>query len=268
MEPLIQTEIDRHYTELYDESARLSGDALSQIELIRTQEIIERYLPATPADILDIGGGPGVYSGWLSEMGHRPTLIDPVALHVEQALQAGVPNAMAGVAGQLDFDDHNFDMALMLGPLYHLQERADRLAALEEAHRVLRPGGRIVAAGITRYASAIDGFESGFIDHEEFERLVHVDLETGKHSNDTGDPRFFTTAYFHRPDELVEELETSGFTDVEILAVEGVSWAARDLDERIADPAKLEAALGLVRRLESAPSLLGASPHFIAIGQA
>ena len=85
MEPLIQTEIDRHYTALYAESARLSGEALSQIELIRTQEIIERYLPATPADILDIGGGPGVYSGWLSEMGHRPSLIDPCLLYTSDA---------------------------------------------------------------------------------------------------------------------------------------------------------------------------------------
>jgi ubiquinone/menaquinone biosynthesis C-methylase UbiE len=268
MDPLIRPEIERHYSELYDESARLGSDGLSRIELIRTKEIIERYLTATPADVLDIGGGPGVYSVWLSELGHRPTLIDPVELHVEQALEAGVPRAMAGVAASLDFADDSFDVALMLGPLYHLQEREDRLAALTEARRVLRPGGRILAAGITRYASAIDGFDSGFIDHEEFERIVHVDLATGRHSNNTGDPRFFTTAYFHRPDELVEELESGGFTDVEILAVEGVAWASRDLSERVADPEKLGAVLDLLRRLESEPALMGATPHFLGIGKA
>ena len=268
MDPLIPPEISKHYSELYDESARLGSDGLSRIELIRTKEIIGRYLPSVPADVLDIGGGPGVYSVWLSELGHRPTLIDPVVLHVEQALEAGVPRVLAGVAASLDFAGDSFDVALMLGPLYHLQERADRLEALQEARRILRPGGRLFAAGITRYASAIDGFDSGFIDHEEFERIVHVDLQTGKHSNNTGDPRFFTTAYFHRPDELVDELESSGFTDVEILAVEGVSWAARDLDERVTDPEKLRAVLDLLRRLESAPSLLGATPHFMAIGSA
>ena len=268
MDPLIPPEIDKHYSELYDESARLGSDGLSRIELIRTKEIIERYLPSTSADVLDIGGGPGVYSVWLSELGHRPTLIDPVELHVEQALEAGVAAAMAGVAASLDLADDSFDLALMLGPLYHLQERADRMDALHEARRVLRPGGRIIVAGITRYASAIDGFDSGFIDHEEFERIVHVDLATGKHSNNTGDARFFTTAYFHRPDELVDELESSGFADVEILAVEGVSWAARDLEERLDEPDKLRAVLDLLRRLESAPSLLGATPHFIAIGRA
>lgn len=268
MDRFIRPEIDAHYSELYDESARLGSDGLSQIELIRTKEIIERYLPPAPADVIDIGGGPGVYSVWLSELGHRPALIDPVALHVEQAREAGVPSATAGVAAVLEFAADSFDIALMLGPLYHLQERADRLQALREARRVLRPGGRLIAAGITRYASAIDGFDSGFIDHEEFERIVHIDLETGKHVNNTGDPRFFTTAYFHRPEELVDEVASSGFTDVEILAVEGVSWAARDLDERIADPEKLAAVLDVLRRLESAPSLLGATPHFIAIGRA
>ena len=97
---------------------------------------------------------------------------------------------------------------------------------------------------------------------------MHADLETGKHVNNTGDPRFFTTAYFHRPEELVDEVASSGFTDVQILAVEGVSWAARDLDERITDPEKLAAVLDVLRRLESAPSLLGATPHFIAVGRA
>ena len=81
-------------------------------------------------------------------------------------------------------------------------------------------------------------------------------------------PEISKHAYFHRPDELVDKLESSGFTGVEILAVEGMSWASRDLDERVADPKKLRAVLDLLRRLESAPSLLGATPHFIAIGSA
>jgi len=268
MDPLIPHEIDRHYTELYDEAVRLDGDAVSRIELIRTKELIERYLPEGPCEILDVGGGPGVYSAWLGTLGHRPTLVDPVALHVEQAREAGISTASLGVAGNLEFEANRFDAVLMLGPLYHLQDRSDRLDALGEAHRVLKPGGLIFAAGITRYASAIDGFDSGFIDHAEFVRIVHKDLETGRHTNSTGDPRFFTTAYFHRPDELHDELESSGFTSIEILAVEGMSWAAGDLEERIADPEKLRAVLDLLRLLESAPSLMGATPHFLGVGRA
>ena len=195
-------------------------------------------------------------------------MIDAVALHVEQAVESGVVDARQGTADRLDFSDSSVDGVLLLGPLYHLPEREDRLAALAEARRVLRPGSHAFVAGITRFASAIDGFDSGFIDHEHFEQIVHVDLETGKHSNDTGDPRFFTTAYFHRPDELASKLTSVGFDEVEMLAVEGVSWATRDLDERVADPAKLRAVLDLLRRLEAEEALLGATPHFLAIGQA
>jgi ubiquinone/menaquinone biosynthesis C-methylase UbiE len=268
MDPLIRAEIDKHYTELSNEAGRLASDGMSRIELIRTKEIIQRYLPPPPARLLDVGGGPGVYSLWLAELGYEVALIDAVALHVEQAVEAGVVDARQGTADRLEFADSSVDRVLLLGPLYHLQEREDRLAALAEARRVLRPGSHAFVAGITRFASAIDGFDSGFIDHEHFEQIVHVDLETGKHSNDTGDPRFFTTAYFHRPDELANELTSVGFDEVEMLAVEGVSWAARDLDERVADPAKLRAVLDLLRRLEAEEALLGATPHFLAIGKA
>lgn len=268
MDPLVPQEIDKHYTELYDESVRLDGDGLSRIELIRTKEIISRSLPARPARLLDVGGGPGAYSLWLAELGYEVALVDPVERHIEQALAAGVRDARRGVAGNLEFADQSFDGVLLLGPLYHLQERSDRLIALYEAGRVLKPGCPVFTAGITRFASAIDGLDSGFIDHEHFEQMVHVDLETGKHSNDTGNPRFFTTSYFHRPDELADELTEAGFKEIELVAIEGMSWAARDLNERIADPSKLRTVLDLLRRMEAEPSLLGATPHFLAVGRA
>ena len=59
----------------------------------------------------------------------------------------------------------------------------------------------------------------------------------------------------------------AGFTGVQVLAVEGISWAAGDLAERLADPAAREAVLDIVRRTESEPSLLGASPHLLGIAR-
>ena len=70
MDPLIRPEIDKHYTELYHEAGRLDSDGMSRIELILTKEIIQRYLPPPPARLLDVGGGPGVYSLWLAELGY------------------------------------------------------------------------------------------------------------------------------------------------------------------------------------------------------
>lgn len=60
-----QEDILLHYEDRYDEDARLSESGLGQLELIRTQLILQRHLPPPPAAILDVGGGPGVYAYWL-----------------------------------------------------------------------------------------------------------------------------------------------------------------------------------------------------------
>src|SRR5204862_1547957 len=127
-----------------------------QLEFTRTRELLQRYLPPPPAVILDVGGGPGTYALWLAGLGYEVHLIDILPLHVEQALRASEASSRARLAGavvgdarHLDVPDGSADAVLLLGPLYHLIERSDRLAALREAHRVLRAGGVIFAAAIS-----------------------------------------------------------------------------------------------------------------------
>ena len=79
-------EVSRYY-EIGLEEGRLSG-AEGGLEFVRTQEVIGRYLPGPPAVILDVGGGPGAYACWLAGEGFDVHLIDPVALHLEQARRA------------------------------------------------------------------------------------------------------------------------------------------------------------------------------------
>ena len=108
-------------------------------EKLRTQQLLERWLPRQPAAVLDVGGGPGVHALWLARRGYAVHVVDPVPLHVEQALEASamaehpLAGATVGDARRLHIDDERFDVALMLGPLYHLPDRADRSAALTEA---------------------------------------------------------------------------------------------------------------------------------------
>ena len=59
-----------HYAQMDHELNRLNQGG-SRIEFARTQELLRRFLPPAPAAILDIGGGPGTYSGWLSELAYR-----------------------------------------------------------------------------------------------------------------------------------------------------------------------------------------------------
>ena len=180
-----------------------------RIEFARTQEIVSRYLPPAPAVIFDIGGGPGVYACWLARLGHEVHLIDPVPLHVEQARQASaqqpdapIASCIVGDARHLDRADASVDVALLLGPLYHLTERSDRITALREAARIVRPGGVVLAVGISRFVSTLDGMARGYLADSVFARIVQDDLATGQHRNPTHHPAYFTTAYFHHPTEL------------------------------------------------------------------
>ncbi len=262
----IPPEIIDHYGSLYEERVRLT-DPLGIVEWLRTLEILDRVLPDTPQRILDVGGGPGRYAHHLAGRGHEVHLIDPVRRHVDQALEGPLASAVVGDAADLGHPDGWFDAVLMLGPLYHLPDRIDRMDALGEARRVLRPGGVLVAAGVSRFASVLDGLDRGFIDDPRFRDIMAGDLDTGRHLNPTGNPEYFTTGYFHHPEELAGELSDAGFGEVEVLAVESIAWVATDLDQRVNDAAARRILTDLLRRLEREPSLLGASPHLLALGR-
>src|SRR6185503_6418578 len=164
------------------------------LEFARTQVLLERYLPAPPAVIADVGGGPGRYAVWLAERGYRVHLVDPVPLHIEQARAAGqLASAEVGDARTLHLGDDSVDAVLLLGPLYHLLERDDRLRALGEARRVCRAGGVVIAAAISRFASTLDGLRGGYLEDPTFAAIAAGDLRDGRHVNPTGDVNYFTT---------------------------------------------------------------------------
>ncbi|HSB60293.1 MAG TPA: class I SAM-dependent methyltransferase, partial [Vicinamibacteria bacterium] len=254
------------------EQSRLDEDYFP-LERARTQELVRRHLPPPPAAVLDVGGGAGAYAFWLAELGYEVHLVDPVPLHVEQARRsaagraATLASARVGDARALERDEASADAVLLLGPLYHLTERADRLLALAEARRALRPGGWLFAAGISRFASLLDGLRGALFDEPLFPPLVERDLATGRHVNDTGRPVFFTTAFFHRPEELGAEAQAAGFVLEGVFAVEGPGALLPGFGPRWSDPRHRETLLRFLRLVEREPALLGASPHLLAIAR-
>ena len=155
-------EIVEHYDREIDEGRRIT-QGLGQLELLRTREIVRRHLPPAPRRILDVGGGTGVHAAWLASDGHDVHLIDRVPRHVDQARRLapgpGRVTAAVGDARDLAAARASFDAVLLLGPLYHLTERADRIRVLREAARVVRPAGVVFAAAVSRFASLFDGLE-------------------------------------------------------------------------------------------------------------
>ncbi len=265
-------EMVAHYATGY-EARRLFGGA-SEIERVRTQEIVTRYLPSPPAVVFDIGGGPGVYARWLARQGYEVHLVDVLPLHVELARQAAQnePDAplaeiTLGDARQINRADASVDVALLFGPLYHLTQRSDRIAALREARRILRPGGTLFAAVISRYASLLDGLRNGFIADPEFVDIVRHDLTDGQHRNPTNHPDYFTTSVFHTPAELESEIAESGFMAERPLPVEGPLSMFDRAISAFSDPAQRETLLALLRQIEDAPSLLGCSSHLLAVAR-
>ena len=260
------------YYRLAPERIRLEQGPF-QLEFARTLELVHRFAPQPPALVLDVGGGPGAYAITLAARGYEVHLIDPVPGLVDEARRrsdAGtspVASCRTGDARHLDWPSGAADVILLLGPLYHLPEAGDRMLALAEAIRVLRVGGVLFAAGISRFASAIDGLVRDLFSDPDFTGIVERDLSTGQHRNPTARLDYFTTAYFHRPEELRDELAAAGFAVEGVYGLEGPGWMLQDFDRRWSDPRARADLLRVARALETEPSLLGLSAHLLAVGR-
>ena len=269
MDPL--REVVAYYDRFAEESRLASGKF--RLEFERTNELLARVLPAAPARVVDVGGAAGAYSARLAAQGYEVHLVDASARLVHEAsvrnalLERPIASLSVADARTLPQPDGFADAVLVMGPLYHLPEAQQRERALSEARRVLTASGLLVVAAISRYASALDGLSRNRTLDPAFVRIRDRDLQDGQHRNDTERPEYFTTAYFHRPEDLARELERAGFEDVQVLGVEGPGWMVADFDSRWADPAQRDDILYLARALESEPAIIGVSAHLLGIAR-
>jgi SAM-dependent methyltransferase len=267
-DPQLAPEILAFYSDTVDESVRLTRSADGLLELVRTQELLHRYLPPPPARILDVGGGPGIHARWLTEAGYTVHVVDPVPRHVEQAATTGA-TAELGDARKLTASDHSYDTVLLLGPLYHLLDPADREQALAEAGRTVRPGGIVAAAAIGRYASLFEHVATTMLDNDRVAGAIEDILANGVHEPGR---KGFTAAYFHTPSGLAEEMTAASFHHVRVHSVEGPAWAIlkgteEHTKESVQDSAMFRAALTAARLADGYPELLASSSHLLAVGR-
>lgn len=267
----IDPEILRYYAESPEEE-RLTRGA-HRLERARTERILMRVLPKAPATVMDVGGAAGAYAFWLAESGYELHLLDASRRLVDlartrnQAAAHPLATCEVGDARELPYGEGSADALLLLGPLYHLPERSDRVRALAEARRVLKPGGVCVAAVISRYASALDGMSRDLLADRAFWKIVETDLVSGRHHNPTDRLDYFTTAYFHAPEELSSEVVEAGFDVESLIGVEGPAWLLPDIDARLDNETGRERLMWVLERTESEPGLLGASAHILAVAR-
>ena len=261
----------RWYYERGREADRLKNNC--QLEEASTRQIIEERLPSRQCQIVDIGGAAGAYAFWLTSLGHIVHLVDPIQLHIDQALQESertgikLAGATQADAHSLPFDGNSFDIALVLGPLYHLVERDSRISALREAFRVLKNDGMLFVAGISRYGSIADGFFKNFVDDPEFVEIMMRDIEDGQHRNPHRRPGYFTTAFFHRPEDLEAELEEAGFSGHQVLAIESIFGYIPDIAEKLKNESFRNLLMKTLKAIESDQSILGLGGHLMGVAQ-
>ncbi len=244
---------------------------LGIIEAARTKELLSRFI-RPGMTVYDVGGGIGYYSDWLACMGCQVSMFElaPSAVEWAKAHQTAPYKAYPADARELPVGNASCDVLLLMGPLYHLINRNDRMRALAEARRALRPEGLLIATGISKFSSATWALSTyraanDFIDDDVYMDMLRGELTTGEHIRPEKYPNFIASAYFHTPESFAFELKEAGFTVGSMLAIEGIIWPTPDLNVKWEDSSSRERLLELLRMTETEPSILGYSPHFMAV---
>lgn len=256
------------------ENGRLER-GLGKIELYRTKEILNKYVKSKNNVIYDIGGGIGVYSSWLSEKGNDVHLLELAPSSVKFAIENQINTKFIAEvcdARDLDRDDESADIVLLMGPLYHLQNKCDRTQVLNEAKRVLKKGGLLFSVGISKFSSttwalSTYGKENNFLDDTIYKNMIEKELISGVHIRPKEYPYFIAQSYFHTPSELQQEIESVGFETIQKHAIEGLIWFTPCLEEKWKDINSKEQLLNILRITESEESIMGMSPHFMIVSR-
>ena len=226
------TEIVREYYNSSVESEWIRLDR-HPYEFELNRRFLSRYIK--PGDrVLDAGGGPGRYSLWLAERGCDVTLLDLSDENVKFALEkaAALGLNITAAAGDARYADTlvsgKFDHVLLMGPLYHLTEEADRIKAVESCLKVLKSGGTISAAFISIYGGLIYDLRDALTeletlegeDREFYEKMIHTDLDIYKDGKSLGYDGF-TRAFFTFPADVPRFFERFPLEKLHFYGIEG-----------------------------------------------
>jgi len=240
------------------------------VERLRTESILKRYAPQPPAVVYDIGGGAGAYAFPLTQQGYSVHLTDFVPLHIQQAQakmqETGIQLAECSVGDARDIkaNDAVADIVLFFGPLYHLEEKQDRLKALHEAYRILKPGGTFFAVAMARIGVVHLLGNKNKLHDPYFASIVETTLKTGKYKAPKA--KFFTSAYCHHSDEFEKEIEMAGFKNIQLLNINGQVHSPILLDEILKNQQALDTWLYFLELIEKDRTAMDTA-HIMAIGK-
>lgn len=240
-----------------DESDRLTKSKAARVEFLTTVRYIEKYL--TPgAKILDIGAGAGEYSLHFARQGYPVSALELADANISAFRAKTTPANRVDLAqgNALDlsrYSDSTFDIVLLLGPLYHLHEDADKLRCIEEAKRVCKPDGKIFF-----------GFISNDMVILTMQQLHPDYLLSGDYDKETFRLDDFPFV-FHTLDRCRALLQKAGIDVLHEVASDGASEVLKDLVNGL-DDASYEQYLRYHFYICEKPEFLGMSNHLLFVG--
>lgn len=274
--------IDEKVLAIYNtgiEKNRLRKD-LGLIEFERTKELLLEFLPKPPAVIYDIGGGYGEYAWYLASLGYEVHLFDISEKNIEMSKElaseySGISLKAAEVADARTITrcDNSADAILFMGPLYHIVEFDERILALKECYRILKPSGKIFSAAITRYATTLwatssYGEKNRLLEDDDFCNMIFRELDDGHHIKSVNSAYGgIGRSFFHLPSELKDELFEAGFKNNDIRGVIGCGWLIPNLDEAWRNDKVRTTIMEIIRKTDRDENILGLSTHILAISE-
>jgi S-adenosylmethionine-dependent methyltransferase len=257
---------------MYDSGWEKEDSRLQRHQLERdiTWRYLEKYLPAPGSNLLEIGSATGRYTLELAKRGYKVLAID---LSPELVAGAKARAFETGLSERIEFRvgdartltgiaESAFDGALVMGPLYHLVVREDRLMVLNQVFKFLKPNGVIFTAWLSRFGITGDLIKkhAEIIEDREEIRLL---LEQGR-DPDTYQGGF--RGYFARVDEIPVIHEETGFHTI-VMAGAEPAISADDASYNILEGDRRRLWLDLLFRISSEPSMVACSRHLLYIGK-
>ena len=255
--------VEHWYDSEYDEWERLEHH---KIEFDITKRYLNEYIIGENLEIFDIGGGPGRYSIYLAEKGHKVSLLDLSKRNIEVAKEKSreknvrLEAYIHGNALELEQYEEKYDVVLLMGPLYHLIKESDRKAVVEGALRLLKPNGIIFASFISNYAPIQDYLKRLYPIESVDEVLIF--LKDGVSTGESG----FTTAYFTDYKEAKDLMNSFGLSEIVFAGVENI-LCSKENEINMLEESEYRKWLEICYQLSRDENLMGSSEHFLYIGR-
>lgn len=271
----------RNYYKNFDEKNRLKNDASGRLEFLMTMSVLEKHLPspggtsngASAVNVLDIGGGAGAYTFPLAGRGYKVTLADLSEELISQAkAQKAEENArnivscdVANATNLSRYADNQFDVVLLLGPLYHLLEESERKLCVSEIRRVLKPHGKVFASFIPYLSGSIGIVERYWFHPEQvgIDNLTEV-FKSGKFNNLAN--QGFQEGYYPKSAEIERLFADNGFEKELLRSVRGFGYQKEEQLFKIADAQIFDKIIELIDSTAEDKAIVETCGHVIYVG--